>query len=242
MESLIVIEGIVILLLVVLVAGLLRSHAEILRQLAALGGGEPHEAHISPPRRLARNGAATVINGSTPTGGATTISLAGGRGHTLLAFLSTSCTACGAFWNDDVPSLSGIRPVLITKGAEAESPAAVAKLMDPAVSTLMSTEAWESFAVPATPYFVLVDNTGGQIVGEGSAPTWAQVEDMMRRAIADDRHSLRRSTSERKADADQELAAAGIDPGDPRLYNPPVSPPSERSERWGEYGEAGRGA
>ena len=242
MEALIVIEGVVILLLAVLVAGLLRSHAEILRQLDALGGGEPHEAHISPPRRLARNGATTVISGSTPTGGATTISLAGSRGHTLLAFLSTTCTACGAFWKDDVPSLSGIRPVMITKGAEAESPAAVAKLMNPAVSTLMSTEAWESFAVPATPYFVLVDNTGGQIVGEGSAPTWAQVEDMMRRAIADDRHSLRRSTSERKADVDEELAAAGIDPGDPRLYQPPVSPPSERSERWGEYGEAGRGA
>jgi hypothetical protein len=85
----------------------------------------------------------------------------------------------------------------------------------------MSTEAWESFAVPATPYFVLVDGEG-QIVGEGSAPTWAQVEDMMRRAIADDRHSLRRSTSERKADVDEELTAAGIEPGDPRLYQPPM--------------------
>jgi hypothetical protein len=85
----------------------------------------------------------------------------------------------------------------------------------------MSTEAWESFAVPATPYFVLVDREG-QIVGEGSAPTWAQVEDMMQRAIADDRHSLRRSTSERKADVDEELTAAGIEPSDPRLYEPPA--------------------
>ena len=221
MEALIIIEGIVILLLAVLVAGLLRSHAEILRQLAALGGGEPHEAHISPPRRLARNGSTTVLTGTTPGGGATIISLAGNRGHTLLAFLSTTCTACGAFWEGEVPSLSGIRPVVVTKGAEAESPAGVARLMNPAVSTLMSTEAWESFAVPATPYFVLVDGVG-QIVGEGSAPTWAQVEDMMRRAIADDRHSLRRSTSERKADVDEELTAAGIEPGDPRLYQPPT--------------------
>jgi hypothetical protein len=222
-EALIVIEGIVILLLVVLVAGLLRSHAEILRQLAALGGREPHEAHISPPRRLARDGATTILTGSTPNGGATTISLVANRGYTLLAFLSSTCTACGAFWEDEVPSLSGIRPVVVTKGGEAESPAAVARLMNPAVSTLMSTEAWESFAVPATPYFVLVDNSSGEIVGEGSAPTWAQVEDMMRRAIADDRHSLRRSTRERKADVDEELTAAGIEPGDPRLYQPPVS-------------------
>jgi hypothetical protein len=223
MEALIVIEGIVILLLVVLVAGLLRSHAEILRQLDALGGGEPHEAHVAPPRRLARNGAATVLTGSTPGGGATTISLAGSRGHTLLAFLSSTCTACGAFWRSEVPSLTGIRPVIVTKGPEAESPAAIARLMNPAVSTVMSTEAWESFAVPATPYFVLVNNTNGEITGEGSAPTWAQVEDMMRRAIADDRHALRRSTSERKADVDEELTAAGIEPGDPRLYQPPVS-------------------
>jgi hypothetical protein len=222
MESLIVIEGIVILLLVVLVAGLLRSHAEILRQLDALGGGEPHEAHISPPRRPARNGPTTVITGTTPTGDASTISLAGSRGHTLLAFLSTTCTACGAFWKEEVPSFSGIRPVVVTKGAEAESPAGVARLMNPAVSTLMSTEAWESFTVPATPYFVLVDNSGGQIVGEGSAPTWDQVEDMMRRAIADDRHFLRRSTRERKADVDDELTAAGIEPGDARLYQPPT--------------------
>jgi hypothetical protein len=224
MEALIVIEGIVILLLVVLVAGLLRSHAEILRQLDALGGGEPHEAHIAPPRRLGRHGAATVLTGSTPGGGATTISLSGSRGHTLIAFLSTTCTSCGAFWNEAAPPLPGIRPVVVTKGAEAESPAAVARLMSPSVSTLMSTEAWESFAVPATPYFVLVDEEG-QIVGEGSAPTWAQVEDMMRRAIADDRHSLRRSTSERKADVDEELTAAGIEPGDPRLYQPPTGDP-----------------
>jgi hypothetical protein len=222
MEALIVIEGIVILLLVVLVAGLLRSHAEILRQLDALGGGEPHEAHVAPPRRLARNGAATVLAGSTPTGATTTISLAGSRGHTLLAFLSSTCTACGAFWRSEVPSLTGIRPVVITKGAEAESPAAIAKLMNPTVSTVMSTEAWESFAVPATPYFVLVNNAG-EIVGEGSAPTWAQVAEMMRRAIADDRHSLRRSTTERKEDVDEELTAAGIEPGDSRLYQPPVS-------------------
>ncbi|MGH8924687.1 MAG: hypothetical protein ACRDWA_08665 [Acidimicrobiia bacterium] len=222
MEALIVIEGIVIVLLVVLVAGLLRSHAEILRQLDALGGGEPHEAHLAAPRRLARSGTTTTITGTNPAGVATTISLSGTRGHTLLAFLSTTCTSCVAFWKEAVPSLSGVRPVVVTKGAEAESPAAVSKLMTASVSTLMSTEAWESFAVPATPYFVLVDNSNAQTVGEGSAPTWGQVEDMMRRAMADDRHSLRRSTRERKADIDEELMAAGIEPGDTRLYQPPV--------------------
>ena len=38
--ALVSLEGIVILLLTVLVAGLLRSHAEILRKLDALGAGD----------------------------------------------------------------------------------------------------------------------------------------------------------------------------------------------------------
>ena len=40
MTVLVVIEGVVILLLLILMAGLLRSHAEILRQLHRLGAGD----------------------------------------------------------------------------------------------------------------------------------------------------------------------------------------------------------
>ena len=221
MEALIVIEGLVILLLVVLVAGLLRSHAEILRQLDSLGAGEAHPAHLSPPRRRERPPSAVTIEGSTPNGGTINLALSGSRGHTLLAFLSTTCTACGAFWEEAPTGRESIRPVVVTKGEEAESPASVARLATSSISVVMSTRAWEDFDVPATPYFALVDNRDGRVVGEGSAPTWTQVDDMVTRALADDRHALRRSTSERKADTDAELAVAGIEPGDPRLYQPP---------------------
>src|SRR5688572_24288406 len=101
MNALIIIEAIVIVLLVVLVAGLLRSHAEILRQLHALGGGEHQETQsmIPPPRRNGL-GASPLTNlaGPTPDGALASVALSGSRGYTLLAFLSTTCTSCGPFW------------------------------------------------------------------------------------------------------------------------------------------------
>jgi len=222
MEALVVIEGIVILLLVVLVAGLLRSHAEILRQLDSLGAGEHQGSFVAPPRRSRATSPAHTLAGITPSGAATNVSLDGGRGHTLLAFLSSSCAACGEFWKGAGRfALEGVRPVVVTKGVDAESPAEIGRLADPAIITLMSTEAWEAFRVPATPYFALIDNGTGRVVGEGSASDWARVADMARRALADD--GLHRSTSQRKADVDEELAAAGFEPGDPRLYHRPGS-------------------
>ena len=86
----------------------------------------------------------------------------------------------------------------------------------------MSSEAWDAFKVPATPYFALIETASAKIVGEGSAATWPRVADMVRRAISDAAHPLHRSTSARKADVDAELAAVGIEPGDPRLYQPPA--------------------
>jgi hypothetical protein len=46
---------------------------------------------------------------------------------------------------------------------------------------------------------------------------------MVSRAISDHAHPLHSSTSARKADVDEELKEAGIEPGDQRLYQPPVS-------------------
>lgn len=50
MTAVVIIEGVVIALLVILVAGLLRSHAEILRQLDRLGAGEGEGTRIDGPR------------------------------------------------------------------------------------------------------------------------------------------------------------------------------------------------
>ena len=222
MEALIVIEASVIVLLVVLVGGLLRSHAEILRQLDSLGAGEPSDSFIAPPRRVSplSDGPLKSLSGLTPEGAAASVALTGTRGHTLLAFLSSGCTACSAFWQgSNLFRVDGVRPVVVTKGADAESPAEIERLAPSQQLTLMSTEAWEAFNVPATPYFALIENVSGRIVGEGSAADWPRVEDMVRRALGD--AGLHRSTAQRKADVDEELAAAGFEPGDPRLYGRP---------------------
>ncbi len=227
MEALLVIEGIVIGLLVVLVAGLLRSHAEILRQLHALGGGELQTESFIPAPRRSGLGPSPLANlsGPTPDGGTASIALTGSRGYSLLAFLSSTCTSCQPFWQGLSGDLdfSGARPIVVTKDPGEESPGDIARMASDGVTTVMSSDAWDAFKVPATPYFALVDNATASVVGEGSAANWGRVGEMVSRAISDHSHPLHRSTSARKADVDEELKEAGIEPGDHRLYQPPVS-------------------
>lgn len=229
MTALIIIEAVVIALLVVLVAGLLRSHGEILRQLNALGVGEHADqtSQLLTPHRTSGLGqsAVTTLAGPTPHGAAASVALSGSRGYTLLAFLSSTCTACRPFWEeaDRKIDLRGVRTVIVTKDPAEESPSELARLAPASVNAVMSSEAWNAFKVPATPYFALVDTADARVVGEGSAANWDRVADMVRRAVSDAAHPLHRSTAARKADVDAELTAAGIEPGDPRLYRPPTS-------------------
>jgi hypothetical protein len=217
----------------VLVVGLLRSHAEILRALHDLGVSlDPNErpattdGHAAvhrvadPTRRAGR--AAADIRGSTPDGGAASVSLDGGR-RTLLAFLSTGCTTCGAFWeafrSDELEMPAGARLIVVTQGSEHESPGAVAARR-PAATTIMSTAAWNDYSVEGSPYFVLVDD--GAVAGEGTAASWDRVLELLGRAIVDEgprssrRDLLRGRVS--PEDTDAALLRAGITPGDPRLW------------------------
>ena len=75
----------------------------------------------------------------------------------------------------------------------------------------MSSDAWNDYGVPVSPYFVLVDGPTGTIEGEGAASTWSQVGSLLSRAEADVE-----AENERRIDAD--LDAAGISPNDPSLY------------------------
>jgi len=82
---------------------------------------------------------------------------------------------------------------------------------------VMSTDAWEVYRVPGAPYFVLVEGTG-RIAGEGSAQSWRQVASLIGTA-GGDAEAARGPREER---VDDELAAAGILPGDPRLHHPGI--------------------
>jgi hypothetical protein len=119
----------------------------------------------------------------------------------------------------------GARVVVVTKGAEAESPARLAKFAPPVVPVVMSSDAWSDYDVPVAPYFAYVDPGEGLVVGEGAAANWEQLVSMMEQALADagmstaapkGRRRARRSDAPARADA--ALRRAGIEPGDASLY------------------------
>jgi len=223
-------EAVVLALLVLLVAGLLRSHAEILRRLEAIDAAPQRAAQsgdapgILDPDLPAPGGRATVahdIAGQTLAGGALQIAPSTPGRPTLLAFLTSGCTVCGGFWktfsSERRPQLpDGGRLVVVTKGPEQESPTRLGKLAAGDVPVLMSTAAWTDYAVPGAPYFVFVDGRG-QVAGEGSAREWSQVASLLADAVADADAGHR----DRGRRVEEELAAAGLRAGDPSLWSQP---------------------
>jgi hypothetical protein len=195
--ALVVALTVAVLLLSVLVAGLLRSHAEILKALHDLGAGLELDRRDAGPvpvtiegvqtPRVTGSAAPAAISGSTLEGESVAVSLTTGT-DTLLAFLSSGCLTCQAFWEAfsapqvDVPG--GARLVVLSKDLDEESASALAARASGTVPLLTSSQAWEDFGVPGSPYFVYVDGSG-RIVGEGSAATWPAVATLMGQAQAD---------------------------------------------------------
>lgn len=228
MTAVVVIEGVVILLLLVLVAGLLKSHAEILRQLHALGATTGTASH--PEQRMSMSvgfGKAPMseIFGTTLDESTRTISLEGGRSPTLLAFLSSGCATCRTFWeelhSDLEPPLPGTRTVVVTKGPRAESPGKLRELAPDHVPLIMSDEVWDNFRVPITPYFLFVD-PAARVIGEGSARDWSHLLSLLRQSEADTPDPARLDTPGRERFTDNELRRSGVHPGDASLYENPL--------------------
>ena len=169
-----------------------------------------------------------------------------GSQSTLVAFLSSGCSTCGNFWEAFSP---GARPelpgaarlVVVTKDTTHESPTKIRRLAPDDVPVIMSTDAWAAYNVPVSPYFVYVDGESGEVYGEGAGSNWEQVASLLEDALDDEalKRSVQRSRQRaaqkearegqrarrarsRAARAERELAAAGIRPGHPSLYENPV--------------------
>jgi hypothetical protein len=105
----VLIEGVVIALLGLLVVGLLRSHAEILRKLhdlesgtVASGAGEAGvepAAHAHRPAGAASAKPAFDIMGTSLEDEVMKVGVTGARTDTLLAFLTSGCLTCIGFWD-----------------------------------------------------------------------------------------------------------------------------------------------
>lgn len=209
MVALMVAVTVAVLLLAVLVAGLLRSHADILRALHSLGAGVgdptaagsatdgaatpgpvPVPLGMGPPMPPERSSTgAPTIAGHTPGGDAVALSVATTGHLTLLAFLSSGCASCQTFWQAlgsrlDLPPELGeeVRVQIVTKGPELEVPAEVAARAGGA-RVVMSTEAWSDYEVPGAPFFALVDGGRGRRIGEGVTNQVPQLLDLVRRAV-----------------------------------------------------------
>ena len=239
MTALVVAEAFAIALLGLLVTGLLRSHAEILRRLHDLGAGlegttgaGPRDVEIQVRPGLAvpadRLPVAADIVGETPAGEMAAVALTDDRADTLVAFLTTGCATCASFWRDlaaggvDLPA--GTRVLIVTKGAEAESMSAVRALAPAGVTVVGSTQAWEDYDVAVAPYFVHVSH--GRVIGAGAAATWPQVQGLLHRAFADLYGGAGADGRDHTARVDAELIAAGITPGHPSL-RPTQGPDTE---------------
>ena len=95
--------------------------------------------------------------------------------RTLLAFLSSGCSVCRDFWAQlssgevDVPGQA--RLAVVTQGPQEESVTRLRQLAGPRLEVVRSSEAWNDYGVPGSPYFVYVED--GVVTGEGSSTTWA---------------------------------------------------------------------
>lgn len=222
MTAALVIEAVAIALLGLLVAGLLRSHAEILRALHQLGADLDGSDHSRGPVDLefsrpvdagpadGSRRTATDVAGVTPYDEAVVLAVAGIEDNTLLAFLTSGCLTCAGFWHafrdDDLSLPAGSRVVVVTKGADAESESAIRGLAPAGHLVVMSTAAWDDYGVPGSPYFVYVEGATGRVLGEGTASSWAQVSTLL--AQAEDDAAIAGARRRRHRDADRHEQAA----------------------------------
>lgn len=224
MIVLVIVQTVAIAILTVIVFGLLRTHAEILRALDRAGVPLDESAPASPvgPVPVAAPSSrpdAIDIVGTVPGGGPVKVALAGEH-HTLLAFLSSGCRTCQAFWTEfaspaiDLPG-DETRLVIVAQDPVHDSESKLAELAPTGIRTVCSSDAWTAYGVPGSPYFALVDGRTGRVVGSGTATGWEQVHGLLSQALGDEAMG---------GTVDEALAASGIGPGHPSLYPEPAGP------------------
>lgn len=234
----------VVVVLCVLVAGLLRAYADVLRRLHALDGGrgeqEAGAAGGAPPFRVAEQVSAPRtypvdgraewseghdVTGTTLGGEVAVARVVGTEQDTLLAFLSSGCAGCVGFWDElSAPGRwalpEGSRLLVVAKDEHDESVSLLSELCPPGVDLVMSGQAWSDYEVPGSPYVVVVDGPTGRVKGEGSGTSFSQLSALVAQAAGDSSARVRKPArdTERESDVDRELMRAGIMPGDARLY------------------------
>ena len=222
MEIIVGIETLLLVSISVLVAGMLRTHGEILKALNL--GPEESVMDASPPPQPPANvderlfAPAADITGENLERTPLTVTMRGTQ-NTLLGFLTSGCLACVRFWDAlsspdnglDLPA--GARLILVTKDVGEESLAKLRNLAPSAYPVVMSSQAWVDYDVPGAPYFVWINGPSATVRGVGSSDKIEGVLNLLRDQLNEE------ALPDASADRDErELLAAGITPGHPSLY------------------------
>jgi hypothetical protein len=121
------------------------------------------------------------VEGTTPAGEVVVVTVNGTGHSTLLAFLAVCCGTCAHFWQelgiDHAAEFAAhqTKVVLVTRGPGHVDPEAVKAAAPTQHLTVMSSQAWEQYGVPWTPYFVMVDGRSSTILAEGTAQSLVEV-------------------------------------------------------------------
>jgi hypothetical protein len=235
MTVIVLVETVVLAVLCVLVAGLLRAYGAVLRRLHELdagGSSGPRQFEMLPTpvvrqRDEAEFGPAHDITGETLSGELASVRVVGVEQDTVLLFLSSGCATCQTFWAElehPIPLPPNTRLLVVPQSAVDESPSDLAAVAPHGVDLVLSSEAWRDYEVPGSPHVVYVDGRTGRIRGEGTGQSLQQVSELLARATGDVGFlagaPAPKSARDRQQEitVDRELLAAGILPGDPRLY------------------------
>lgn len=234
MTVLVLVETVLLVVLTVLVAGLLRAYGTVLRRLHVLdGNSQPRQFDLRPAAVTApppaEFGRAYDIAGETPAGEIVSARVVGVEHDTVLLFLSSGCESCAAFWSelassDPIRLPAATRLLVVPQSATDESPSELAALAPDGVDVVLSSDAWRDYEVPGSPHVVYVEGSSGRIRGEGTGQSLQQVTELLARSTGDAGFvtgaPLPKSARDRQQESavDRELLAAGILPGDARLY------------------------
>jgi hypothetical protein len=231
--ALAVLNTAILVLVVILVFGLLKSHAAILRRLHELedSGRSTRAAGPAPVRLEPPGSAPRPVRGETLDGEQAVFAVGGVDHDTILAFLSSGCLTCQDFWTtfagDGVLLPARTRLLIVAKDLAEESPAKLAELAPRDIDLVCSSQAWDDYEVPGSPYVIAISGSQGRIQGEGTGMSWEQVAGLLAQAtgdrtyvIGDAAESVPKPAGDvaREARVDRELMQAGIFPGDASLY------------------------
>jgi hypothetical protein len=237
MTILVLVETVLLALLTVLVAGLLRAYGTVLRRLHEIDSGtasRPRQFDLLPTPAVrqpvdAEFGPAHDISGETLGGEVVSARVVDVDHDTLLLFLSSGCATCETFWTElgtpgGIGLPAGTRLLVVPQSAVDESPEDLAAVAPEGIDVVLSSAAWRDYGVPGSPHVVFVDGRSGRIRGEGTGQSLRQVAELLARSTGDAGFltggSAPKSARDRQQEmsVDRELLAAGILPGDPRLY------------------------